>query len=63
VGTKERGNEDEYGGCILYPYAEIVLRRGEEERGRTMEGINPTKIYFEHIHKHHNGYSCVAIIC
>jgi hypothetical protein len=28
---------------------EIVLRKGEGERGRTMEGVNPTKIYFKHM--------------
>jgi hypothetical protein len=27
---------------------EIVLRRWERGRGRKMEGVNPTKIYFKH---------------
>jgi hypothetical protein len=31
---------------------EIVLRSGEGERGRMMEGVNPTKVYFEHIYKY-----------
>jgi hypothetical protein len=37
-GHKERGNEDEYGGNILYPYmkieelpVDIVLRRGKRK--------------------------------
>jgi hypothetical protein len=33
---------------------EIVLRGGEGERGRRMEGANPTKIYRKHICKHHH---------
>jgi hypothetical protein len=28
---------------------EIVLRRGGERRQRIMEGVNPTKIYFNHM--------------
>jgi hypothetical protein len=31
---------------------EIVLRKGEGERGRRMEGVNSTKIYFRHICKY-----------
>jgi hypothetical protein len=33
---------------------EIVLRRGDEEGGRKMEGVNLTKIYCKHICKYHN---------
>jgi hypothetical protein len=33
---------------------EIVLRSGEEGRGRTMEGVNPSKAYYKHICKYHN---------
>jgi hypothetical protein len=32
----------------------IVLRSGEEERERTMEGVNLTKIYCKHICKYHS---------
>jgi hypothetical protein len=35
---------------------EIVLRRGEEKRGRTMERVNPTEIYLKHICKYYNVY-------
>jgi deoxyadenosine/deoxycytidine kinase len=37
---------------------EIVLRRG-----RTMEGINPNKIYFKHICKYYNVFPYKIIIC
>jgi hypothetical protein len=42
-----------YGNRKMKPVA-IVLRRGERGRGRTMEGVKPTKIYFKHICKYHN---------
>jgi hypothetical protein len=32
----------------------IVLRRGEERRGRMMERVNLTKIYFKHVFKYVN---------
>jgi hypothetical protein len=39
----------------------IVLRSGErEERGRTMEGVNLTKIYCKHICKYHNVCPCTC---
>jgi hypothetical protein len=41
---------------------EIVLRSGRG-KGRMMEGINPTKIYFKHISKFHNVSTCANIIC
>jgi methylphosphotriester-DNA--protein-cysteine methyltransferase len=42
---------------------EIVLRRREERRGRTMEGVNPTKIYCKHICKYCNVSPFTTIIC
>jgi hypothetical protein len=42
---------------------EIVLRRKGEGRGRTMEGINPSKIYFKYICKCHNVSPCTAMVC
>jgi hypothetical protein len=33
---------------------EIVLEGAEGRRQRMMKGVNPTKIYFKHIHKYHN---------
>jgi hypothetical protein len=42
---------------------EIVLRRGKGEERRMMEGVNLTKTYCKHIHKHHNIYPCTTIIC
>jgi hypothetical protein len=48
---------------FLQGSVEIVLRRGEGGRGRTMEGINPTKIYYKHIGKYHNVFPCTTIIC
>jgi hypothetical protein len=35
---------------------EIFLRRGEERRGRMMEGVDPRKIYCKHISKYHKYY-------
>jgi hypothetical protein len=42
--------------CFVFIYenrrmkpVEIVLRRGEEGRGRMMEGVNLAKIYCKHI--------------
>jgi hypothetical protein len=31
--------------------------------GRITEGVNPTKIYFNHIYKNHNGSPSTTIIC
>jgi hypothetical protein len=42
---------------------EIVLRRGKRERGKMMEEVNPTKIYFKHECKYHNVSPCTTIIC
>jgi hypothetical protein len=42
---------------------EIVLRREEVGRGRTMEEVNPTKIYCKHIHKYHNVSPYTIMIC
>jgi hypothetical protein len=40
---------------------EIVLRR---ERGkRTIEGVNPTKIYCKDVCKYYNVSPCITIIC
>jgi hypothetical protein len=42
----------------------IVLRMGGESgRGRTMEGVNLTKIYCKHIYKYHNVSPPTTIIC
>jgi hypothetical protein len=41
---------------------EIVLRR-EGGRGRTIEGVNPTKIYCKHVCKYYNVSPCITIIC
>jgi hypothetical protein len=45
MGTRKRGNEGVYGGCILNPYikrrmkpVETVLRRGEREEGEKCSG-------------------------
>jgi hypothetical protein len=43
--------------------AEIVLRRGVGEKGRMMEGVNPTKTHFKHICKYHNISPCTSTIC
>jgi hypothetical protein len=51
-----------YGNRILKPI-EIVLRRVGEKRGRMMEGVNLTKIYYKHICKYHNISPCRTIIC
>jgi hypothetical protein len=41
----------------------IVVRSGERERGRTTEGVNPTKIYFKHIYKYHSVFPYIIIMC
>jgi hypothetical protein len=41
---------------------EIVLRRGEEERGKIMKGVDPAKIYFKHTYKYLNISPCKTII-
>jgi hypothetical protein len=49
-----------YGQCALYSYIKIeqrnllkLFKEGEGGRGRTMEGVNPTKIYYKCICKDH----------
>jgi hypothetical protein len=42
---------------------EIVLRRGEEGRGRMMEGVNLTEIHCKHICKYHSVSLYITIIC
>jgi hypothetical protein len=42
-----------YENRIMKP-VEIVLRMGKDRRGRMMEEVNLTKIYFKHIYKYHN---------
>jgi hypothetical protein len=41
---------------------EIVLRRGEGRKRRTMEGVNLTKIYCKHTCKYHNVSPYTTII-
>jgi hypothetical protein len=41
----------------------IVLRRGGGGRGRMMEEVNPTKVFFKNICKYHNVVSCATFIC
>jgi hypothetical protein len=33
-------------------------RRGEWGKRRVIAGVNPTKIYFKHLHKYHNIQLC-----
>jgi hypothetical protein len=42
---------------------EIILRKGEGIRGRMMEGVDPTKIYFKHICEYHSISPSTTIIC
>jgi hypothetical protein len=70
---KERGNEGEYGGCILDPYMKIeevnpieivLLKTGREGgKGRMMEWVNISKIYCKHICKYHNVFPCTTMLC
>jgi hypothetical protein len=41
----------------------IVIRKGHEGGGRTMEGVNVTKVYFKNICKYHNVSPHATIIC
>jgi hypothetical protein len=34
-----------------------IAKNGGRRRGRTMEEVNPTKIYYEHIYK----YQCIPL--
>jgi hypothetical protein len=69
---KERVNEGVYGGCVfvsiyenrrMKPLEIVIKRGGRRERGRMMEGVNPTKIYYKCICKYHNVSPCITIIC
>jgi hypothetical protein len=70
VGTRKGGMRvnmvDAF--CIIYENrrmksVEIVSKKEERGKGRTMEEVNPTKIYFKYICKYHNVSPCTTIIC
>jgi hypothetical protein len=70
IWVKVHSKVEWYEECILYPYenirmktVEIVLRRENRERGKVMEGVNSTKIYFKHKCKYNTVLSCTTIIC
>jgi hypothetical protein len=66
---KERGNEGECGGCVLYSYmksrrmkpVEIALRRRGRGK-RENDGRGKSKIHCKHLCKYHNVFPCTTII-
>jgi hypothetical protein len=40
----------------------IVLRRGEEDKGKQWKGVNLSKTYCKHICKYHNVYPSVQLL-
>jgi hypothetical protein len=54
-------NEGKFCGCVVFiyenrilKYVEIVLRKWEGRRRRTIEGVNIMQIYFKHMSKCQN---------
>jgi hypothetical protein len=66
-GHKERENEGECGGCILYPYMKIeelnLLKLFKKGERRMREKDGGGKINCKHICKYHNVSPCTTIIC